>query len=111
MFIIAQGVLDPDELSMISGTYGNSCGEQLSAISEERTKSPYSSSKYRFVSENLQASSANKNRNNGGLLLPQRNLVAAESKVSCKLQECYTFLFQFVCNYSVAVDVNYVVLR
>ncbi|XP_017232186.1 uncharacterized protein LOC108206408 isoform X1 [Daucus carota subsp. sativus] len=81
-FFTEEGVLDPDELSMISGTYGNSCGEALSAISEERTKSPYSSSKYRFVSENLQASSANKNINNGAMLLPRRNLVAAESKVT-----------------------------
>lgn len=85
MSLIVQGVLDPDELSMISGSYGNSHGEALSAISEERTKSPYHSSKFTFASENLQAFSASKNRNNGGLLLPQHNLLAADSKVSCKL--------------------------
>ncbi|KAK1357370.1 hypothetical protein POM88_050626 [Heracleum sosnowskyi] len=81
-FFTEEGVLDPEELSMISGTYGNSHGEALSAISEEKTKSPYSSSKCTFASQNLQAFSASKNRNNGGLLLPQHNVLAADSKVT-----------------------------
>lgn len=85
MSLIVQGVLDPDELSMINGSYGNSHGESLTAISEERTKSPYSSSKYTFASENLQAFSASKNQNSGVVLLTQHNLLAADSKVSCKL--------------------------
>ncbi|XP_074357262.1 uncharacterized protein LOC141696988 isoform X3 [Apium graveolens] len=79
-FFTEEGVLDPDELSMISGSYGNSYGEALPAISEERMKSPYSSSKYKFASENLQAFSASKNGKNGGLLQPQHNLLAADSK-------------------------------
>ncbi|KAM7522294.1 hypothetical protein LguiA_012196 [Lonicera macranthoides] len=34
-FFTEEGVLDPLELSMISGSFGNSCGEALSIISEE----------------------------------------------------------------------------
>lgn len=86
---------------MISGSFGNSCGEALSVINEERRKSLYGDSHCTTASVDLQAfeetsftelpgTSLKGHRRKGAISLPPHNSSArdklAPSAVSCKLQ-------------------------
>lgn len=97
------GVLDPVELSMISGSFSKSKGEALSAIQEEDTNCDSNPSNLQTLEENLFKQlpvKTSEMRNNGGsLLLKKRKNEAPTSVVSLNIEVLIFLVMEVVTFY------------
>lgn len=97
------GVLDPVELSMISGSFIKSKGEALSAIQEEDTNCDSNPSNLQTLEENLFKQlpvKTSEMRNNGGsLLLKKRKNEAPTSVVSLNIEVLIFLVMEVVTFY------------
>ncbi|KAI9196022.1 hypothetical protein LWI28_020326 [Acer negundo] len=98
-FFTEEGVLDPLELSMISGSFGKSSGEMLSAIHEDRRESLSGDSEKLVLHEEnllkeLPSSSKKADKKSSGSLLPKNGPSAGVNAASASAVSAFIIVLR-----------------